>query len=66
MKEKQKGENCPGSKKRGFDPGAPTGGGKGDDEYKKDRSRNQIYKIRKTNRYVGLSSKCSTLRHRQR
>ena len=31
MIEKQKGENCPSSKKRGFDPGALVGGGKGDD-----------------------------------
>ena len=30
----EKGENCPSSEKRGFNQGAPTGGGKGDDEYK--------------------------------
>ena len=34
MKEK-KGENCPSSKKRGFDPGALVGGGEGDDDTKK-------------------------------
>ena len=34
MKEKQKGENRPSSKKRGFDQGTLVGGGKGDDDIK--------------------------------
>ena len=43
MREKQKGENCPSSKKRGFDQGALVGGGKGGDLDIKYRNKRDKY-----------------------